>query len=181
MVSGTMAWSSGSEVVDELDDEPTVLSTPITDIGCAVDVDGLTDRVAEAEQLLGGGGAEHHHVGLGGEVVVDDEAPLGHRSDPGRSARRGRCPTTVVVQLVVPATRVSVCESAGATAPMSGATTLESSAVASPTVRVEADPKPPRIPVLDVVLPGRDGEQVGAECGDLGTAPAAGRPRPARR
>ena len=52
MVSGTIAWSSGSDTVDELDDEPTVLRTPITDIGCAGDVDRLADRVAEAEQLL---------------------------------------------------------------------------------------------------------------------------------
>ncbi len=66
----------------------------------------------------------------------------------------GSVPTTVVVQLVVPATRLSDSDVVGATAAMSGATVFDDSAVASPTVRVEAEPNPPRMPELEVVLPG---------------------------
>ena len=73
---------------------------------------------------------------------------------PRTVSHEGSVPTTVVVQLVVPATRVSDCEVVGATASMSGATVFDARAVASPTVRVEAEPKPPRMPELDVVLPG---------------------------
>src|ERR1700737_3012855 len=76
------------------------------------------------------------------------------RERPRTVSQEGSVPTAVVVQLVVPATRLSLIETAGATAAMSGATTLEARAAESPTVRVEADPKPPRIPELDVVLPG---------------------------
>ena len=62
----------------------------------------------------------------------------------------GVVPTTVVVQLVRPAIRVSDREVAGATAAMSGATVFDASAVASASVRVEAEPNPPRMPVLEV-------------------------------
>ncbi len=74
----------------------------------------------------------------------------------------------MVVQLVVPATRVSDSEVVGATASMSGATVLEARAVASPTVRVEAEPNPPRIPELEVVLPGETVSRLEPEGGDLG-------------
>ncbi len=73
---------------------------------------------------------------------------------PRTVSHEGSVPTTVVVQLFDPATRLSFEEVAGATALMSGATTFESSAAASPTVRVDAEPKPPRMPELEVVLPG---------------------------
>ena len=73
---------------------------------------------------------------------------------PRTVSHDGLVPTTVVVQLVVPATRVSDSELVGATAPMSGATVFEASAAASPAVSVEAEPNPPRMPELDVVLPG---------------------------
>ncbi len=33
VVSGRIAWSSGLATCDDVDDEPTVFSTPITDIG----------------------------------------------------------------------------------------------------------------------------------------------------
>ena len=73
---------------------------------------------------------------------------------PRTVSHDGSLPTTVVVQLVVPATRVSDTEVVGATAAISGATVFEASAAASPVVSVEADPNPPRMPELDVVLPG---------------------------
>ncbi len=63
-------------------------------------------------------------------------------------------PTTVVVQLADPAVRVSEDETVGATALMSGATRLEAKALPSATVKVEAEPNPPRIPLLEVELPG---------------------------
>ena len=69
-------------------------------------------------------------------------------------SQSGVVPTTFVVQFVVPA--VSDCEpvTTGATLAMSGATTGLASAVASRVVRVDADPRPPRIPLVVVVLPG---------------------------
>ena len=73
---------------------------------------------------------------------------------PRTVSHDGQVPTTVVVQLVVPATSDSDSEEVGATAPMSGATVLESSAVALARVSVDAVPNPPRIPELEVVLPG---------------------------
>src|ERR1700689_878361 len=63
-------------------------------------------------------------------------------------------PTTVVLQLLVPAVSVSDEDVGGATALMSGATVLEESAVALAMVRVEAVPKPPRMPEDEVELPG---------------------------
>jgi hypothetical protein len=73
---------------------------------------------------------------------------------PRTASHDGLVPTTVVVQLVVPATNVSDSEVVGATAAISGATVFDDRAVASPGVRVEADPNPPRMPELEVVLPG---------------------------
>src|SRR5665647_884979 len=69
-------------------------------------------------------------------------------------SQSGVVPTTLVVQLVVPA--VSDCDpvTTGATLAMSGATTRLASAVESRIVSVEADPRPPRMPVALVVLPG---------------------------
>ena len=66
----------------------------------------------------------------------------------------GVVPTTEVVQLLAPATTDSELEVLGATAAMSGATTGEARACASAWVSVEADPNPPRRPVVLVVLPG---------------------------
>src|SRR5665647_1820022 len=68
--------------------------------------------------------------------------------------QEGVVPTTVVVQLLAPATRDCELEVLGATAAMSGATTGEARACASAWVSVEADPNPPRSPVVLVVLPG---------------------------
>ena len=50
-----------------------------------------------------------------------------------------------------------------ATALMSGASTGEASADTSAVVRVDADPNASRMPEVDVVLPGRDGQDVRAE------------------
>src|SRR5450759_5676559 len=66
----------------------------------------------------------------------------------------GVVPTTDVVQLLDPATRDCELDVVGATAAMSGATTGEARAWASAWVSVEADPNPPRKPVVLVVLPG---------------------------
>ena len=60
----------------------------------------------------------------------------------------------MVVQLLDPAVSVSEEERTGATALISGATVFDDSAVASASVRVEAEPKPPRIPLVEVELPG---------------------------
>ena len=68
---------------------------------------------------------------------------------------------------MVPATRVSDSEVVGATAAMSGATVFEARAAASPTVSVEAEPNPPRMPELDVVLPGEMVRRLDPEGGDL--------------
>ena len=77
----------------------------------------------------------------------------------------GLLPCTVVDQLVLVLTSVAVPETTGATAATSGASCLSSSPVTSSMVSVFAEPDPPRTPKL-VVLPGRDGEEVGAERGD---------------
>src|SRR5450759_4063055 len=66
----------------------------------------------------------------------------------------GVVPTTDVVQLLDPATRDCELDVVGASAAMSGATTGEARAWASAWVSVEADPNPPRRPVVLVVLPG---------------------------
>ena len=69
-------------------------------------------------------------------------------------SQSGVVPTTLVVQFVVPAVRDCEPETTGATRAMSGATTGLASAVASRIVRVDADPRPPRIPLVLVALPG---------------------------
>src|SRR5665811_623940 len=66
----------------------------------------------------------------------------------------GVVPTTEVVQLLEPATSDCELDVVGATAAMSGTTTGEARACASAWVSVEADPNPPRRPVVLVVLPG---------------------------
>ena len=65
-------------------------------------------------------------------------------------------PFTVVVQLseLTLSVRVSEADSTAATVAMSGAAVFDDSAPASASVRVEADPKPPRTPELEVELPG---------------------------
>src|SRR5664280_1033161 len=54
VVKGTMAWSSGFEVVDDDDDdEPTVLSTPMTDMGWPATSSGtLSAAYQEADAEL---------------------------------------------------------------------------------------------------------------------------------
>ena len=83
-------------------------------------------------------------------------------------AHDGVVPTTVVDQLPLPAMSVSVACVVGATALMSGATTGEDSAAALATVNVEAEPKPPRMPAADVVLPGEIVSRFVPKRGDLG-------------
>ena len=78
-------------------------------------------------------------------------------------------PTTVVVQLAVPAVRVSDDCVVGATALMSGATALEDSASASAMVKVDAVPNPPRMPAVEVELPGEMVKMLVPERGDLRT------------
>ena len=153
VVSGTTAWSSGSATVDELDDDPTLLSTPITDIGTPATSTvwptgsrkPKSSWAVVAPRTTTGALVDRSWATMNRPSVIDRPRTVSHD---------GSVPTTVVVQLVVPATRLSLSESAGATEWMSGATTLEVRAAASPTVSVEAEPKPPRMPELDVVLPG---------------------------
>ena len=64
-------------------------------------------------------------------------------------------PTTEVVQLVEPLVRDNEVVLTPATAPMSGAATFEARAAASAVVRVDADPKPPRIPAVVWCCPAR--------------------------
>ena len=70
---------------------------------------------------------------------------------------------------------------AGATAVMSGATVCSASAVASPVVSVEAEPKPPRTPLLLVVLPGETMSRLLPERVDLAADLPPARPRRDRR
>ena len=70
------------------------------------------------------------------------------------SSQDGDVPTTVVVQFVDPAVSDSDEFLTAATPVMSGAATGEDRASASLMVSVEADPAPPRTPVVLVVLPG---------------------------
>jgi hypothetical protein len=76
------------------------------------------------------------------------------RVSPRTVTHVGVEPTTVVVQLLVPAVSDSSDSVMGATALMSGATVGDDSAVSSAVVKVEAVPKASLMPVLDVVLPG---------------------------
>ena len=66
----------------------------------------------------------------------------------------GQVPVRVVVQFLDPLTSEAEVVEVGATVWMSGATDLASSASASWTVSVDAEPKPPRVPLLLVELPG---------------------------
>src|SRR6478672_1328638 len=66
----------------------------------------------------------------------------------------GEVPVRVVVQFVEFSTRAADVVETGATDCTSGATERVASAVASCWVNVEADPKPPRVPVVEVELPG---------------------------
>ncbi|HEX5346590.1 MAG TPA: hypothetical protein VFW64_05735, partial [Pseudonocardiaceae bacterium] len=118
-----------------------------------VNRDRLTDGVPRAEQLLRGRGGEHGDRRVVGDVLAGEEAALS--TVRARTVvQSGVVPTTVVVQFEVPAVSDSERCTVGATAAMSGATTFEASAVASVSVRVEAEPEPPRTPLLLVMLPG---------------------------
>ncbi len=66
----------------------------------------------------------------------------------------GVLPTTLVVQLVLPLSSSRDVLWTGATPAMSGAAVFDVSTSASETVRVEAEPKPPRTPLELVELPG---------------------------
>ena len=66
----------------------------------------------------------------------------------------GVVPVSVVVQLVSPTVNDTWAVLVGATASMSGATSEDANASASPAVSVEDEPNPPRTPLLLVVLPG---------------------------
>ncbi len=70
------------------------------------------------------------------------------------SFQLGVVPVKVVVQLVDPFTSEADDVEVAATAWMSGATAFEASAAASCVVSVDAEPKPPRVPVELVLLPG---------------------------
>ena len=70
------------------------------------------------------------------------------------SASSGVVPTTLVVQLAVPAVRVCPVIEIGATAAMSGAAVLDASAPASCRVSVVAEPSGPFTPPELVALPG---------------------------
>ena len=82
--------------------------------------------------------------------VVPDAATLRALTDSQSTV----LPVTVVVQLDVPAVRVSEEPTVGATASTSGATVCEARESASAMVKVDAEPNPSRMPELDVVLPG---------------------------
>src|SRR5664280_195096 len=153
VVKGTMAWSSGFEAVDEVDEEPTVLSTPMTDIGCPAMLtvwptgsrNPNSSWAVVAPSTATSARVARSWAAMNLPSVIDRPRTVSHE---------GSVPTTVVVQLVVPAARLSDTVEAGATALTSGATTFDERAAASPTVSVDAEPNPPRIPALEVVLPG---------------------------
>ena len=153
VVSGTMAWSSGLATVDELDDDPTVLSTPMTDMGWPA---MLTDCPTGSRNPNSSWAVVAPSTTTSARVARS-WATMNRPSvidRPRTVSQEGLLPTTVDIQLFVPATRLSDAELAGATACTSGATTFEVRAAASPAVNVDAEPNPHRIPDDDVVLPG---------------------------
>ena len=145
--------SSGSVVLDDDVDEPVEFSTPDDGEGHAVHVDGLADRIVPAEELGRRRLAQDDDGGVVLHVLVVEEAALGDRAAPYGS-HDGVVPCTVVVAVSLPAVRTSEDEVMPATALMSGASTGEARAATSDMVSVEAEPNAPRMPVVDVVLPG---------------------------
>ena len=94
----------------------------------------------------------------------------------------GVVPVSVVVQLVSPAVSATLAVGTGATATTSGATSVDDPrASASPTVSVDAEPNPPRTPVLSVELPGETTRRFVPELVDLVLDVGLGRPGRARR
>src|ERR1039458_55797 len=146
---GTIAMSS--RLVD--DDEPALVITPITVNGTlfTVTVWSIGDPTPNNS-----------------EAVVEPSTATSSAPDtcclvknPPSCIWRSRTaahdavlPTTVVVQLLEPAVNSSIVSAWGATAITFGATRFDPSALASARVSVLADPKPARIPLELVVLPG---------------------------
>jgi hypothetical protein len=116
------------------------------------------------------------------------EASSGVKNRPEASVRErtsfqfGVVPTTLEVQLVVPAVSAVVVVLAGATRATSGATVRSAIAWASARVSVEAEPKPPRTPLLLVLLPGETISRLEPRASIcLRTCSWAPRPRPTVR
>ena len=148
-------------------DEPTVLSTPMTDIGTpsTATVWPTGSRTPNSSSAVVE--PEHHHVGPGGQVVAGDEPALGHRAPPDGQPGRigpdhrggpvGRCrPPGLRLRVVVGRHRGDV-----------GGHRLggQGGGVADGQRRGGAEPAPDAR--AGGRAPGRDGQQVGAERGDL--------------
>src|SRR6476661_1173177 len=139
--NGTMAWSSRLLVVSE----PADASTPTTvrSMLLIVTTWPTTSVVPNNSVAV---------VGPRTTTAAESATSASVRNDPyavvreRTSAHAAVVPTTVVVQDVEFAVNASEDCLTGATPAMSGATTGEASAVASSSVSVDADPKPPRIP-----------------------------------
>ena len=149
---GTITWSSWSEVEDD-DEEPTVLSTPMTVMGTP---STSTVWPTGSAPLKSSDAVSEPRTA----TAVWSVTSWSSMKRPWVTLRLrtvsqlGVVPFTVVVQLEDPAVSVSDDEAIGATALMSGADRLEARAVASVSVRVDAEPNPLRIPLDEVVLPG---------------------------
>ena len=116
--------------------------------------DALADRAAAAEQLRGGVRAEHDHAGPVLDLGLGEEPAGLERAGAHLAARPAWCRSAGCVQLVVPAGSETEPPVVGATRATSGATLASAIAAASWRVSVEAEPKPPRTPVVAVLLPG---------------------------
>src|ERR1700742_4683824 len=146
---GTIAWSSRLVV----ESDPAEVSTPTTSYGTSLMVTcwptgsippNSSDAVSDASTVTAAECASSD----AGMKRPDD------RLRPRTESQLGVVPTTVVVQFVDPlSTSCELLCRTGATPPMSGADCLDARAAASAAVSVDADPNPPRTPLL-VELPG---------------------------
>ncbi len=146
---GRIAWSSSLAVADE----PAAASVPTTCMGTpeTATVAPTGSRPPNScSAVLAASTTTAAWAVMSWLVRKRPDAILRARTD----SQSGVVPTTVVVQFDVPAVSDRLRWLAGATAAMSGATSFEARASASCTVRVEAEPKPPRTPSLLVALPG---------------------------
>ena len=148
-VCGTTAWSSSSELVED----PTVLRTPIT-----VKVDPLIVSVRPIGLPVVKSSAAVVAPSTTTGAELSSSAWVKNRPSAVERARTpsqlGVVPTTLVVQLVLPLTSDVCALDTGATAAMSGAVGAVAKAAASRSVSVDAEPRPPRMPPIEVELPG---------------------------
>src|SRR5882757_1355076 len=143
--------TSSSSLVAEVD--PIESSTPITvNEEPAIDTDCPTGSRPENSSEAVSGPSTITDWELATSASVMNRPSVSVRLRTGN--QDGLVPYTGEVQVLLPAVRVCDPPATAATAPTSGATSLDASVVASLVVSVVADPRPPRKPVEVVVEPG---------------------------